>query len=443
MTGSLYRRDQAAISSLAQLRFYPLAARSGSGSWLITEDGDRVLDLTGGLGAAGLGFAHPAVVSAVERAVRTMPGVSMLSGTHEPAVALAEGLLAALPGNGDRKVYLGHAGTDANTAALRAARAATGRTKIITFGGSYHGGLGEAQGVSGLYVADGVPADPGLISVPYPDPYRPEPITGSASSSPEEMLSATLARVEQALAGDDVALLLVEPVSNDAGVLVPPDGFLSGLRRLCDRFGVLLGSDEVKVGLGRTGTFLATGVEQVVPDVITLGKTLGGGLPLSAAILPAEIADSSPAGLLLTTVGNPVSAAAGLAVINTIMTEHLWQNAAEVGDHLLKLLDQLQDRHPIIGQVRGRGLTIGLELVQDHQSRKPAARETALIVYRAFELGVATDYCGAGSNVIELTPPLILTRTDAEWAVERLDRAFTDVAAGLVPDAAVAAYGGW
>lgn len=439
----LYQRDQSALASISSMRFSPLAIVSGSGSTLTTAEGSTVLDLTGGLGAAGLGYAHPAVVTAVENAARTMAGVSILASTNEPAVCLAEELLEAFPSSRPRKVYLGHAGSDANTAVIRAVRKATGRRKILTFGGSYHGGLGEAQSISGLYIDAGLAADPDRISVPYPDRYRPEDVTGDASSTATDVLAATLALVADALSMNDVALVIVEPVSNDAGVLVPPDGFLGGLRELCTRHGTLLASDEVKVGLGRTGSLLAAAFDQVQPDILTLGKSLGGGLPLSAALLPAEVADAIPAGLLLTTVGNPIAAAAGRAALRTIREQRLWEPAAAVGSRLLQQLNELRSGHAGIGDVRGRGLTIGVELVTDRAAKSAAPDLAAAVTYRAFELGIAVGYCGPRSSVIEFTPPLILSEAEADRAVEVFDRAISDVEAGLVDPTVVARYGGW
>lgn len=427
----LYQRDGASVAALSRLRFYPLAASSGSGCWLTESDGRRILDATGGLGAAGLGFAHPAVVEAVSKAVATMPGVSVLSGTHPYVVDLAERLCGLLPG--DHRVYLGHAGTDANTAAIRYARAATGRRKVLTFSGSYHGGLGESQALSDLYVSQGVPADPGLVSIGYPHPYGdPRP----------DLLERTLSQVQAELAGGDVALLLVEPVSNDGGLLVPPDGFLTGLRELCSEHSTLFGGDEVKVGLGRTGHLKAHQAEpDAIPDILTLGKTLGGGLPLSAAILPAAAADIAVGELLLTTAGNAVSTAAGLAVLDVIISERLWENAARIGDRLQQQLTDLAKSHPLIGDVRGRGLTIGVELIME--DRAPATTACALTTFRAYELGLAVDYVGPDSNIIELTPPLIMTEEEADTLVEILAAALTDVEAGRVPVEAIAEFTGW
>jgi 4-aminobutyrate aminotransferase len=429
----LYDRDLKVIAGAERLRFFPLAVTRGVGARLYDEDGRELLDLSGSWSAAGVGYAHPRVTDAVRRAVGEMAGASVLSMTNPEAVALAEELLDLVPGHGDRRVYLGHAGSDANSMVLRSIRAGTGRTRVVAFEGSYHGGIGPAQHVSGLYVAAGVPADPDLALVPYPDTYR-----GGADA-----LRRSHDAVRRELERGDVAAVIVEPIMSDGGLIVPPEGFLRGLRSLCDQHGALLVCDEVKVGLGRTGHLHAFQAEQITPDVVTLGKSLGGGLPLSAAIGPAAIFDADEASSLLTTAGNPVSAAAGRAVLRVLVEEGLVENAARMGRRLLDGLTELANRHPLVGDVRGRGLVAGVDLVHDHDTRKPATGEAAKVVYRAYELGAVLYYVGPGSNVLELTPPLVVNEADIDRALDVLGTALRDVGAGKVSDETVAAFRGW
>ncbi|MBX7453800.1 aspartate aminotransferase family protein [Mycolicibacterium sp. 3033] len=433
---TLYARDEAVIAGIEKLRFFPLEVESGHGCTLVTPDGRELLDLSATWTASGLGHGHPAVVEAVSRAIRTAPGSGGLSAVHPDSVGLAEELLALVPGSGDRRVYLGHAGSDANDVALRACRHASGRPTVMAFEHSYHGGVGVAMGVSGVHVDAGVPADPEAVFLPYPNPFRPGP------DGIDTDVAHCLSLAEQHLAGGRVACLIVEPILSDGGLVVPPDGFLAQLHQLCRRHDVPMICDEVKMGLGRPGTLHAFEHDGVVPDIVTFGKVLGGGLPLSAAVGPASILDNPPAAALLTTAGNPVCAAAGRAVLKAVVEEGLIENAASVGTVLADALRALTgmpggDR---IGDVRGRGLAIGLELVDpDTGHRDP--RLAAAVVYRAWELGAVVYY--VGGNVLEITPPLVLTEAQAATAADILGTAIADAAAEKVDAEEVAKYAGW
>lgn len=442
MSMSLSERENKVIAGIQKVRFFPLPVVGGDGSYLILEDGRRVLDMSATWGAATLGYNHPGVTEAVCRAVDGMAGVSSICSTSEPSVCLAEELLDLVPGGEGRRVWFGHCGSEANDAMTRAVPAATGRGRFVSFIGGTHGGFTGGISVSGydaLLLNTASTARSGQIYLPYPDPYRP-PFPGDVGQQVLdyfEYLLRTMAPPEQ------IAGVIIEGVMCDGGDVVPPPGFLAGLSELCKRHGILLIFDEVKVGLGRTGAFHSFDAEGVVPDLISYGKALGGGLPLGALVGPADIMDN-PRGLTITTTqGNPVAASAGRAVLRAISEGRLWENAEARGNQLIEGLRQLANKHPLIGDVRGRGLVIGVDLVTDRASKEPAASQCAKTVFRAQELGAVFFYVGGGSNVIELTPPITLSETEAEEGLQILDQALDDVEQGRVSDAAVAEYAGW
>jgi 4-aminobutyrate aminotransferase len=433
----LAERDAAALSSLQKLRFHPSTAVGGGGSYLIEESGRRVLDFSASWGAASLGYAHPAIVEAVSAAVRNQAGASILSCISAPAVELAEALLATLPYGGSHAVWLGHSGSDANECLIRAIAAATGRRRWIAFRGAYHGGTAGAMAVSGHPALAADQRAQGLTLLPYPSAYRDGGDAAQAAFDEIDRAFATSCPPQE------VAALFIEPIQSDGGMLVPPPGFLKALAERCRRHGILIVCDEVKVGLGRTGLMHAFEHEGLVPDLVSFGKGLGGGLPISAAVGPKEIMNRATAFAMQTTHGNPIAASAALAVLRTIRSDRLVEHASRVGRRLLDGLDSLKQKHALIGDVRGRGLAIGVELVADRASRTPAKMQTAKAVYRAWELGLGLYYVGLDSNVLELTPPLTLGEAEVDEGLSILDRALGDVAAGRVPDEKVAAFAGW
>lgn len=441
-TAELIARDAAVIAGVEKLRFFPATMASGKGAELTDLDGRKYIDLTSTWTAAGLGYGHPKVAAAVAEAYQSPPSAG-LSIMHWGAVRLAERLLELVAGEDDRRVYLGLAGSDACDVALRCARTATGKQTIVAFEHSYHGGFGLAQSVSGVLVDGGAAPYQHGIFVPYPNPFRPH--AGSIEASVDD----SLAQVEQALQGGDVACVAVEPILSDGGFVVPPADFLPRLAELVRRYDTLLLVDEVKMGLGRPGAFNTYELAGITPDIVCLGKSLGGGLPLSAAIGPAWVFDSPPASALLTMAGNPICAAAGLAVLDELVSGDYASNCAALGEHFMARLRGLQDGAGVqdgrsaskIGDVRGHGLCIGLELVTDRESNGVDADFTRKLVFRCWQLGVTVF--SVGENVLEITPPLVISQAQVDQAVDVLDQAICDVLDGLVSDADVAPYSGW
>jgi 4-aminobutyrate aminotransferase len=433
---TLYERDSASIGELQKLRFFPQAAVAGGGSWLRDESGRRLLDMSASWGAALLGYGHPGFASAVAAEAQAPAGASVLSGTNSKAVQLAEKLLSIVPGEGARKVWFGHSGSDANETVARALLRATGRNRILSFVGAYHGGTSGSIGISGHKSHASQSRMNGLQLLPYPNPYRP--FLGDASGG--KVLELLDYYFESVVPPEDVAALFIEPIQSDGGVVVPPLGFLARLVERCRRHGIYVVCDEVKVGLGRTGLLHCFQHEAIVPDFVTFGKGFGGGLPISAVVGPAAVLDYQQSFAMQTLQGNPICAAAALAVLDTIENEDLVTRARVTGEKLMKGLSELKDRSGIVGDVRGRGLAVGIELVTDTETRTPNADAAARLVHRCFELGVIVYYVGTYSNVIELTPPLTVSDEDVDIALSAVRLALDDVMNGWKP---AASFRGW
>lgn len=431
-----YEREARSISTLSHLRFYPLSVTGGKGSTLLAHDGRTLLDFAASWGTVSLGHSDPRIRTAVDRALSNQAGASYLSGANSATVELAEKLLALVPSRASGRVWFGHSGSDANETVMRLVISATRRPRIISFAGAYHGGTIGSAAFSGHPSLD-IPKDAGLTLVPYPNTYRNGDDAGQQA----------LDELDRLFAGPvppgEVAAFFIEPIQCDGGLLVPPPGFFKEIEIRCRKHGILLVSDEVKVGLGRTGRLHAFSQLDIEPDIIVFGKGLGGGLPISAVCGPEAIMNFASAFSFQTVHGNPVCAAAALAVLQAIETDHLAEKAATVGAHLLSRLQALKQKHPLIGDVRGQGLAIGVELVTDRLNKTPAKKETAMIVYRAFELGLILFYVGVNSNVLEFTPPLTLTHEEADRGVEILDRALSDVEQGRVDASLAKAFAGW
>jgi 4-aminobutyrate aminotransferase len=348
-----------------------------------------------------------------------------------------------VPVRGDARVWFGLSGSDANDFLAKMAPLATGRSKIVAFIGGYHGQTGGSAAISGHTAQARASGNGNVVKIPYPNPYRP-----LFGVDPAETGNAVLNYLEDYLfrticPPDQTAAIILEAIQSDGGDIVPPPGFLRGLRELCDRYGILLFLDEVKVGFGRTGLMFAFEHEGIEPDAVSLGKSLGGGLPVSAVVGRSDLLDAATANAMFTTAGNPVSAAAALASIEVIRDESLSERARSLGERLHRGLLSLAGRHELIGDVRGRGMIQGVELVTDRAAKTPAARDTHKVIYRAMELGLLVFYGGILGNVLEITPPLILTDEECDLGIEILDHALTDVAAGRVSDDVLAPYAGW
>jgi 4-aminobutyrate aminotransferase len=436
-------RDAALIADALKIRYTPFVLAQGEGARLFDEDGRSYLDFGAGWALAGLGYSDRRVRDAVSRQLDHATFAGLVSSINRPAVDLAERLVRLMPGNFPKKVWFGLSGSDAGEAAQRLVLRATGKRRLVSFVGGWHGMTDGTMGLSAHPSLTESPSGAHVTKAPYPNPYRnpfgdrPGNLSDHCLGFLEDYLFTTICPPEQ------VAAVFVEAVQSDGGDIVPPPDFMPKLRALCDRHGILLVVDEVKVGMGRTGRMFAFEHGGIAPDLVLLGKSLGGGLPLSAIVGREEILDAGTGVALFTMVGNATGCAAGLAVIDAIEEDGLVARSAENGAYLHDRLRETLMRHEIVGDVRGLGMIQGVELVTDRAGKQPNRAAAAKVVYRAWELGLILYYAGNWGNVLEITPPLIVSRADIDEGVAILDQAIADVAAGRVNDEAIAGYAGW
>jgi 4-aminobutyrate aminotransferase len=417
---AIIERDGRVVSP-SYTRDYPLVIARGEGAMVEDVDGNVFLDCTAGIAVNATGHSHPDVVQAVVEQARRFLHMSGTDFYYEPQVRLAEDLSAIAPMPGPHRSFFGNSGTEANEAALKLARYHTGRPGIVAFFGAFHGrSMGSlAATASKVVQRRGFgPMLPGVYHAPYPDPYR---FTGSAEACAAEAIRFIEEQLfVHILPPDEVAAVIVEPIQGEGGYIVPPDAFLQELRALTRRHGILLIVDEVQSGMGRTGRMFAIEHAGVEPDIVTIGKGIASGLPLGVATSRSEVM-SWPAGAHASTFGgNPVACAAALTTIR-LLRDGLVRNAAQVGAHLKAGLEGLTEKHAILGDVRGRGLMIGLEFVRDRQTKERASTERNALVQECFRRGLLV--LGAGRNAVRLSPPLVLTRGQADTAIAILDDA--------------------
>jgi 4-aminobutyrate aminotransferase len=400
-----------AVTSPSLTRVYPLVVRRAKGCVIEDVDGNRFLDFNAGIAVAAAGHAHPAVNAAIHAQVDDVLHYCS-SDFYLPVYAEVCARLAALAPMPDARVFLSNSGTEAVEAALKLARHHTGRPNAIAFFGAFHGrsigSLSLTASKARQRAGFGAPA-PGTFHAPYFDPHDPDALSGAAYI--ERVLFATVTDPS------DVAAIFVEPVQGEGGYIVPPAGWLGALRRLCDEHGILLVVDEVQTGVGRTGTMWACDHEGIEPDIMCIGKGLASGLPLAGIIAPARVMDWLPGGHGSTFGGNPVACAAAVATLE-LVEQDLAANAAVVGDRLLAGLRALQAYHPILEDVRGRGLMIGIDL-PDHDTAEA-------LEWACFERGLLVLTCGQRS--IRMAPPLVVTAAQADTALAILADAVASLA---------------
>jgi 4-aminobutyrate aminotransferase/(S)-3-amino-2-methylpropionate transaminase len=413
----------------------PAAIVRAEGAVLTDEDGHEFIDLTGGLGCLNVGYSHPDVVRAIQEQAARFTHTDFAVSPYSVYVRLAERLTHLAPGPSPKKVAFFSSGAEAIENAVKVARAATGRPAILAFEGAFHGRTYMAMTLTSKvlpYKKDFGPFVPEVYRVSYPNPYRWE--TGPARCA-QEALDAIEQAFVTTVQADRVAAIVVEPVLGEGGFVVPPPEFLPGLRDLCDRHGIALVVDEVQTGVGRTGRFFAAEHAGIEPDLLTLGKSIAAGMPLSALIGKASLFDLLPENSLGgTSVGNPVCCAAALAVLDVIERQRLVERALIIGQRLRERFLSWQARYPLVGDVRGLGAMMAIELVKDRTSKAPAPEDTRRIIEGAMTRGVLLARAGVYDNVIRILTPLVIAEAQLDYALDRIEEALREVSGGAVSD---------
>lgn len=424
----LARKERAVAAPLAHT--FPIVAAEGRGALLTDVDGNTFIDFTGGVGCLNVGHSHPRVLSAAGEQLERFTHTDFTIVPYEPYVTLAEQLLERVPISGPRKAAFFNAGTEAVENAVKFSRAYTGRPAVIAFEGGFHGRTLLSLSLTSKthpYKAGLGPFSPEVYRAPFAQDYRgPDAATALAA------LERTL--VTQ-VAAETVAAIVVEPIQGEGGFVVCPPDFMAGIRRICDDNGIVLVVDEVQTGFARTGSFFAIEQFEIEPDLITIAKSVAGGLPLSGVLGRAEIMDAPGANAVGGTfVGNPVAQAAALAVLEVIDDEALVERAASIGETMRARMHRWQARFEEIGDVRGLGAMIAIELVHDRESKDPAPELVSAVCAAAFRRGLLLIPAGLYSNVIRVLVPLTITDPELDEAMSVWEEALEAALGGAASE---------
>jgi 4-aminobutyrate aminotransferase len=422
----LVDRDRHVVSP-SYTRDYPLVAKTGRGAMVEDVDGNRFLDFAAGIAVVATGHCHPEVVAAIQKQAAELIHMSGTDFYYPSLVDLAEKLASITPGKGAKRVYFGNSGAEAIEAAIKLVKFHTKRDKLIAFHGAFHG---RTMGALSLTASRAVQRKgfgtllSGVFHMPFPDTYR-----GTYGVRPEHASADCLSYLENELFRrrvdpDEVAGIFIEPIQGEGGYLPAPAEFLQGLQRICRKHGILLVADEVQSGMGRTGKWWASDHAEIEPDIICTAKGIASGMPLSAIIARADVMNWTPGAHASTFGGNPVCIAASLATLDLLERSYI-ANAARMGEFIMRQTADWTERHKIVGQVRGKGLMIGIEFVRDQKTKERAGDLRNRIVQMAFHKGLLV--LGSGDTTLRLCPPLLVDEEQIRFALRTLDGIISEV----------------
>jgi len=412
-------------------RDYPLVAKRGQGALVEDVDGNVFLDFAAGIAVVSTGHCHPEVVAAIQKQAAELIHMSGTDFYYPGLAELAERLGAIAPGEEGKRVYFGNSGAEAVEAAIKLAKYHTKRDKLVAFHGAFHG---RTMGALSLTASRAVQRKgfgtllSGVFHAPFPDTYR-----GTYGVRPECASEDCLNYLEKELFRrrvdpEEVAAIFIEPIQGEGGYLPAPAEFLLGLERICRKHGILLVADEVQSGMGRTGKWWAVDHAGATPDIICTAKGIASGMPLGAIIARGSVMNWTPGAHASTFGGNPVCIAASLATLDLLERKYI-ANAARMGDFIFSRTADWRERHPIVGDIRGKGLMIGIEIVRDQKTKEKAPDLRNRIVQLAFQQGLLV--LGSGDTTVRLCPPLVIDDEQADFAVRTLDACITEAESSI------------
>jgi 4-aminobutyrate aminotransferase len=438
------KEDNELLSLSTRLHYYPLVVSRAEGAKVFDVDGNEYIDFLSGAATTNIGHRHPEVVKAIKEQCDLFIHNTLAYGYYEVAVKLARKLVEITPGDFRKRVAFGLSGSDSNDGAIKLARSYTGRSKIIAFLNSYHGTTYGALTISGITLNMKRrlgPLLPEIYHVPFPDCYRclfklEYPSCGL------QCLGFLKTLFETIVPPEEVAAVITEPIQGDAGVVIPPDDYMIKLTELCRNYGILFAVDEIQTGFGRTGKWFAVEHWSLKPDILVMAKAIASGMPLSAIVSKSEIMEKwkAPAHLF-TTQANPLSCVAAITTINVIKKERLLERAKRLGEYTLKRFREMMDEHELIGDVRGKGLLIGVDLVKNRETKEPAVKEAHKVDWRAWEKGLVLIHYG--KSVLRIAPPLTISQEEMDKGLSIIEEAIDDVEKGKVSNDVLKRMEGW
>ncbi|HKD64899.1 MAG TPA: acetyl ornithine aminotransferase family protein [Candidatus Acidoferrales bacterium] len=426
----LVERD-AAVVSPSYTRDYPLVAKIGRGAMIEDVDGNTFLDFAAGIAVCATGHCHPDVVAAIQKQASELIHMSGTDFYYPNLVELAEKLASIAPGKEAKRVYFGNSGAEAIEAAIKLVKYHTKRDKLIAFHGAFHG---RTMGALSLTASRSIQRKgfgtllSGVFHMPFPDTYR-----GTYGIRPEFASADCLSYLENELFRrrvdpEEVAGIFIEPIQGEGGYLPAPADFLQGLQRICRKYGIMFVADEVQSGMGRTGKWWASDHAGIEPDIICTAKGIASGMPLSAIIARADVMNWVPGAHASTFGGNPVCIAASLTTLGLLERQYM-ANAARMGDYIMNRTAGWREKHKIVGEVRGKGLMIGIEFVRDQKTKEKATDLRNKLVQMAFHKGLLV--LGSGDTTLRLCPPLVIDEAQADFALDTLEACILQIERSL------------